>query len=328
MKIMVYEARADELAELRAQEANLGIELKITKDVPTPENAELAAGCEGISILGQGHINKALLDAWYHLGVRYLSTRTVGYNHIELEYARQLGIRVCNACYAPNGVADFTVMMILMCLRHYKQAMWRGQVNDFSLDGLQGREMKDLTIGVVGSGKIGAQVIHNLSGFGCRILAYDLYRNPAVEKLVEYVEFDDLLSHSDVITLHVPLLDSNRHMINRQTIAKMRNGVILVNCSRGELMAIEALVEGIETQKIGALGMDTSEGEEGIIHEDHRVDILSNRNWFYLHQFRNVIMTQHMAFYTDAAIGSMVECGILGIWQMAHGIICETELMK
>ena len=327
MKIMVYEAREDERSELRVQETNLRIELKITENVPTLENAGLAAGCEGISIMGQGSIDKELLDAWYHLGARYLSTRTVGYNHIELEYARQLGIRVCNASYEPNGVADFTVMMILMCLRHYKQAMWRGQVNDFSLDGLQGREMKNLTIGVVGSGKIGAQVIRNLSGFGCHILAYDPHRNPSVEPLVEYVNFDDLLSRSDVITLHIPLLDSNRHMINRQTIAKMRSGVILINCSRGELMDIEALVEGIETQKIGALGMDTSEGEEGIIHADHRVDILANRNWFYLHQFRNVIMTQHMAFYTDAAVRSMVECGIRGIWNMAHGKTCETELI-
>ena len=328
MKIMVYESRADELSELRAQEAKLGIELKITEHVPSLENAGLAAGCEGISIMGQGQINKPLLDAWHNLGVRYLSTRTIGCNHIDLEYAGSLGIRVCNAAYAPNGVADFTVMMILMCLRHYKQALWRGQVNDFSLNGLQGREMKDLTIGVVGSGKIGSQVIRNLSGFGCRLLAYGLYRNPSIETLVEYVDFDDLLSRSDVITLHMPLLDSNRHIINRQTIAKMRSGVILINCSRGELMDIEALVEGIESQKIGALGMDTSEGEEGIIHEDHRTDILSNRNWFYLHQFRNVIMTQHMAFYTDAAVKSMVECGIQGIWQMAHGVSCETELKR
>jgi D-lactate dehydrogenase len=108
----------------------------------------------------------------------------------------------------------------------------------------------------------------------------------------------------------------------------MKNGVILINCARGEMMDIEALIEGIETEKIGALGMDTSEGEEGIIHEDHRVDILSNRNWFYLHQFRNVVMTQHMAFYTDAAVDSMVECGIRGIWEMAQGETCATELNR
>lgn len=326
MKIMVYEARADELSELHAQGEALGVELAVSEAVPSLENAALAAGCQGVSILGQGRINAPLLEAWHVLGVRYLSTRTVGYNHIDLARARELGIRVCNASYAPNGVADFTVMMILMCLRHYKQAMWRGQVNDFSLQGLQGREMKDLTIGIIGSGKIGAQVIRNLSGFGCRIVVYDVRKNPAVEALVEYVDLDTLLAQSDVISLHMPLLDSNRHMIDRETIAKMKDGVILINCSRGELMDIDALVEGVESRKIGALGMDTSEGEEGIVHEDHRVDILSNRNWFYLHQFRNVIMTQHMAFYTDAAVTSMVACGIRGIWEMAQGKDCGTEL--
>ena len=179
---------------------------------------------------------------------------------------------------------------------------------------------------VVSAGRIGAQVARNLSGFGCRILAYDLRRNPAVEPQVTYVDFDTLLAQSDVITLHMPLLDSNRHIINRESIAKMRDGVVIVNCSRGELADIEALIEGIETGKIGALGMDTVEGDEGIIHADHRVDILPNRNWFYLHQFRNVIMTQHMAFYTDAAVSSMVDCGIGGICQMAAGESCPTEL--
>nr|WP_325296939.1 D-isomer specific 2-hydroxyacid dehydrogenase family protein [uncultured Dysosmobacter sp.] len=328
MKIMVYEARADELAELRAQGKALDVELAVSEAVPSLENAALAEGCQGVSILGQGRINGPLLEAWHALGVRYLSTRTVGYNHIDLVRARELGIRVCNASYAPNGVADFTVMMILMCLRHYKQAMWRGQVNDFSPQGLQGREMKDLTVGIIGSGKIGAQVIRNLSGFGCRMVVYDIRKNPAVEDLVEYVDMDTLLAQSDVISLHMPLLESNRHMINRETIAKMKDGVILINCSRGELMDIDALVEGVESQKIGALGMDTSEGEEGIVHEDHRVDILSNRNWFYLHQFRNVIMTQHMAFYTDAAVTSMVACGIRGIWEMASGKDCATELKR
>ena len=152
MKIMVYEARPDERADLEKQAALHGVELSVTDAVPTLENASLAAGCIGVSILGQGCIDAALLDAYHALGIRYLSTRTIGYDHIDLDHARSIGLRVCSASYAPNGVADFTVMMILMCLRHYKQALWRGQVNDFSLTGLQGREMKDLTIGIIGTG--------------------------------------------------------------------------------------------------------------------------------------------------------------------------------
>lgn len=326
MKIMVYEARPDELAELERQAARLGVELETTGAVPALDTAALAEGCLGVSILGQGTIDRPLLEAFSARGVRYLSTRTVGYNHIDLAAAARAGIRVCNACYDPNGVADFTVMMMLMCLRHYKQAMWRGQVNDFSLDGLQGREMKDLTVGIVGTGKIGAQVVRNLSGFGCRLLGFDRQENPALAGLVDYVDFETLLARSDVISLHMPLLSSNYHIIDRAAIGKMKDGVVLINCSRGELADIEALIEGIESRKIGALGMDTAEGEEGIIHEDHRVDILPNRNWFYLHQFRNVIMTQHMAFYTDAAVASMVACGVGGIVRMARGEACPTEL--
>ena len=297
-------------------------------EVPTLENADWAEGCEGVTTLGQGSLNPELLDRYKALGVKFISTRTIGYNHIDLEHAGKIGLKVCNALYAPNGVADFTVMMMLMCLRHYKQALWRGQVNDFSLHGLQGREMKDLTVGIMGTGRIGCQVLKNLSGFGCRLLAYDVRENPEARELAEYTDLETLYRTCDIISLHMPLLPSTWHIIDKESIAKMKDGVILINCARGELVDIEALVEGVESEKIGALGMDTVEGDEGIIHEDHRVDILSNRNWFYLHQFRNVIMTQHMAFYTDAAVSSMVRCGVQGILDMASKGTCETELTR
>ena len=270
----------------------------------------MAEGCDGISILGQGRIDALFLEALAKLNVHYISTRTIGYNHIDLEHAEKLGIHVCNASYAPNGVADFTIMMMLMCLRQYKQALWRGQVNDFSLSGLMGREMKDLTVGVMGTGRIGAQV----------------RKNPAVTPPAIYVDLDTLYAESDIITLHMPLFDSTREIINRESIGKMKKGVVLINCARGELADMEALIEGIESEHIGALGIDTAEGEEKIIHQDHKTDILADRNWFYLHQFRNVIMTQHMAFYTDAAVESMVKCGILGIYQMITAGTCDTEL--
>ena len=252
------------------------------------------------------------------LGVKCVSTRTIGSDHIDLEAARELGILVCNANYAPDSVADFTIMMMLMCLRQYKQAFWRGYVNDFALAGLEGRNLSAMTVGVMGTGRIGHRVIQDLQGFGCRILAYDVYQNAEVAKLAEYTDLDTLYKESDIITLHMPLLPSTHHIINQESIAKMKKGVILVNCARGGLTDTEALIEGIESMQIGALGMDTAEGEEGIIHCDRRSDIIANRNWFYLHQFRNVIMTQHMAFYTEQAVDSMVQCGIEGIVKMAE----------
>ena len=142
MKIFAYEVRKDEIAAFSAAAAKYHVDITTSTLVPTLENAALAAGCDGVTILGQGRIDRQLLERYRVLGIRCLSTRTIGSNHIDLQAAHDLGIQVCSADYPPNGVADFTVMMILMCLRHYKQAMWRGQVNDFSLEGLQGRDMR------------------------------------------------------------------------------------------------------------------------------------------------------------------------------------------
>lgn len=326
MKIFAYEVRKDEIAAFSAAAAKFHVEIVTSTLVPTLENAGLAAGCDGVTILGQGRIDRPLLERYRVLGIRCLSTRTIGSNHIDLQAAHELGIQVCSADYPPNGVADFTVMMILMCLRHYKQAMWRGQVNDFSLEGLQGRDMRSLTIGIVGTGRIGVQVLRELSGFGCRLLAWSRHENPEALPYAQYTDLDTLLRTCDVISLHMPLTEATHHFIDREAIGKMKTGVILINCARGGLTDIDALIEGIETEKIGALGMDTVEGEEGIVHGDHRTDILSNRNWFYLHQFRNVVMTQHMAFYTREAVESMVRCGVEGIVEMDRTGTYPTKL--
>ena len=302
MKIAAFEVRPDEKTSFARWAKVYNADVTEYSEVPSLENASLAAGCVGVTFLGQGKINRELLAEYKKLGVKCVSTRTIGSDHIDLEAAKELGILVCNANYAPDSVADFTIMMMLMCLRQYKQAFWRGYVNDFSLAGLEGRNLSAMTVGVMGTGRIGQRVIRDLTGFGCRILAYDVYQNAEVAKLAEYVDLDTLYKESDIITLHMPLLPSTHHMINQESIEKMK----------------KALIDGIESMQIGALGMDTAEGEEGIIHSDRRSDIIANRNWFYLHQFRNVIMTQHMAFYTEQAVDSMVQCGIEGIVKMAE----------
>lgn len=313
MIIAAYEVRGDEKADFKYWEEKLGLTIRYYTESLSMENLSTAEGCDGVTILGHSYMNKELLNGLKGIGVTSVATRTIGYNHIDLEYAREIGMRVSNSHYAPNGVAEYTIMLILMSLRHYKQALFRGNVNDYSLKGLQGRELRNLTVGIVGTGKIGFKVIENLQGFGCKILAYDTFKRTDMEGMAEYVDLDTLYRNSDVISLHTPLLDSTYHMINKDSLAKMKDGVVLINCARGELMQMTDIIDGIEAEKIGALGLDVFEKEDGIYHEDRRTDILSNRDMAYLRQFPNVTMTQHMAFYTDAAVESMVEGALLSL---------------
>lgn len=314
MKLFAYEVRSDEVAAFDRMEKELGIEIVRTSEVLSAETLHLSAGCQGVTILGHSNMTRQLLTQLKEAGITTLSTRTVGCNHIDLNTAKELGIRVCNTNYGGECVADYTVMLLLICLRNYKPALWRMQVNDYSLNGLQGRQVGSLTVGIVGTGRIGQQVMQNLSGFGCKFLCYDPFPNPNVK--AEYVSLDEIWEKCDVITFHTPLTKDNFHMVNRETIAKMKDGVVLINTARGELMDVEALIEGIEGEKIGRLAMDVFDEEEGIYHENLRDRIIKNRSMAYLRQFPNVVMTPHIAFYTAEAVESMVDGGVRGIYDI------------
>jgi lactate dehydrogenase-like 2-hydroxyacid dehydrogenase len=309
MNITAYETRKDEIGVFKQLAEELGLTVTYLEHALTKDTVHFAAGSDGVTVLG-AEINAEILHQLKALNINFIATRTVGYNHIDLDTAKQLNIRISNASYGPDGVADYTVMLILMSLRKYKQAMFRANVNDYSLNGLQGKEMKDLTIGIIGTGRIGAKVIECLTGFGCEVLAYDTFHNLAIEGKATYVSLEELYARADVISLHIPLFASTIQIINKVSLSKMKDGVILINCSRGELMNIPDLIDAIEHEKIGALGLDVFENEAGIYHFDRRTEIIKNRDMAYIRQFPNVIMTQHMAFYTDAAVQDMVACGI------------------
>ena len=320
MKLTAYEVRKDEEERMKKYAEKYGVdELVMTEEPLTEKSLDLAEGAAGITTLGQSVISEEICRRLHEIGVKGYSTRSVGYNHVNLKAAEKYGIRVSNASYSPHGVAEYTVMMILMSLRKYKPALYRINVNDYSLDGLVGGELCDMTVGIIGTGKIGETVIRNLSGFGCRIFAYDIYEKAEVKKYAAYRDLDAIYQECDIISLHTPLMDSTYHMINADSIKKMKDHVILVNCARGELMDIEAVIQGIENEKIGAVALDVFENENGIYHHDRRTDIIKNREMAYLRQFPNVIMTQHMAFYTRQAVDSMVKCGIESLAAFAEG---------
>ena len=324
MKVYVYGVMDYEKESLETLVDKSTEQITCTKEQLTISTLEWAKGYDGVSIHGYCKVDSAILQKMKELGILHISTRTIGYDHIDVATAKNIGIHVYNAHYEPNNVADFTVMMMLIMLRKAKVSICRALVNDFSLDGMIGREMKSLTIGVIGTGKIGTTVIHNLSGFNCRILAYDPYPKLG---LAEYVDLDRLYAQSDIITLHIPLSKENFHMINQSAIKKMKKGVIIINTARGSLIDTDALIEAIENEHIGGAGIDTIEDEVGIMHTDVGTNIVENRSLFYLKQFPNVLYTQHYAFFTQEAIESMVKCGISSILSGVKGeeTMCEVK---
>lgn len=313
MKVTVYNCRPfDEKDMFERFGKELDIELVLCPDAPNAENAALAKGSECIDII-TSKMPADLLKVFADYGVRYVTTRTIGYDHIDVKAAKELGMTVANAPYGPHGVADYAVMLILMTIRKMKRIIERTNIQDYSLSGIQGRELKDLTVGIIGTGRIGRTVIQNLSGFGCKIIAYDLYENKDVKKMgVPYVTLKEMWQQADVISLHAPLTDDNFHMIDARAIAQMKDGVMIVNTARGGLIDSEALISGIESGKIGGAGLDVVENEFGLYYYDHKSDILNNRELAVLRGFPNVTVSHHMAFYTDECVKTVVRDSLLG----------------
>ncbi len=253
MKFLAFNVRPDEREHFEETAARLGADIVLRDDTPSLGNADAVKGMDGLSIITQP-VSAALLEAWAARGIRAVSTRTVGFDHIDLAAATRLGIAVSNVSYTPHTVAEYTVMAMLMCLRNMKLIMRRFDAGDFGLRGVRGRELGRCTVGVVGTGRIGAWVVHLLKPFGCRVLANDVRENPEVQGLAEYVSREELFRQSDIITFHTPAVPDTFHLVNRDTLASMKPGVILINMSRGTVVDTEALIEALESGRVGVRG--------------------------------------------------------------------------
>lgn len=306
------------MEDLRKFSEQYHVQLHQTEEPLTVQSAALAKGSKSISIL-TSQVTADVLEALHQAGVRYISTRTIGYDHIDTTYAAKLGIHVGNVSYSPNSVADYTLMLILMATRRMKSILCHALVQNFSLDGVQGRELPNLTVGVVGTGRIGRTVITRLTGFGCRILACDLYQNEDVKAFAKYVDLDTLFRESDVVTLHMPATAENYHMIGKENLAKMRHGAILVNTGRGSLVDSAALIDALEAGTLGGAALDVIENEVGLYYNDLQDRPLANRDLALLKSFPNVIVTPHTAFYTDQAVSDMVENSIKSCLAVENG---------
>lgn len=307
MKVFVYNYRDDEKEFFEKYESFFGLEIKQAGGVvPTIDNCYLAEGCECINITTHSKITAEMIQEFYRLGVRFISTRTIGYEHIDLEAAKAAGIQVANVSYSPSSVADYAIMMMLMVLRKAKCIIYRSLGQDYDLTEIRGRELPYMTVGIIGTGKIGQTVAKHLSGFGCKIYAYDKYPTDKLDGIVEYVDLDTLYANSDIITLHVPGTAENEYMINRESIAKMKDNAILINTARGSLVDSDALIEALENGKLFGAGLDLIDNDRLIYYRDQKYKTLKHRQMAVLNSMPNVLVMPHMAFYTDKAVEDMV----------------------
>ena len=309
MKITAYSCRPDELAMFEKFGKECGVQLVLVPEGPSMENAHMAEGSQGVSIITTP-VDEQLLGRWKRCGVQIVSSRTVGYEHVDKDAADRLEIAVANVSYTPNTVAEYTVMAMLLAVRRMKTIMTRFLGQDYSLLDIRGRELGRMTVGVVGTGRIGETVIRLLRGFGCRILAYDLKPKTELKEFAEYVDLDTIWRECDLITFHTPATKKSYHMVNRDTLEKMRDGVVLINMARGTVMDTAALIQALEGGKVGAAALDVVENEGKIYYKDFKYQPLGHHDMAILSAMPNVLMTPHTAFFTDEAVSDMIEYSI------------------
>ena len=302
--ITIYGCEPDEAALFREMAPRFGVVPTITDAAASDATIDLALGNRFISVGHKTQITNATLHALSRAGVAYISTRSVGYNHIDVEYAAGVGIRVENVAYSPDSVADYALMLMLMALRNARSVIRRADARDYRLLDTRGKELRDLTVGVVGTGRIGVAVIDRLRGFGCRVLAHDIRPGTCP---VEYVVLDELLQQSDIVTLHTPLTADTHRLLDRRRIGQLKRGAFVINTARGSLVDTEALLSALEGGRLGGAALDVLEGEEGTFYADRRDEPVESDLLLRLHQLPNVIISPHTAYFTDHALADIVD---------------------
>jgi len=305
MKIFTYALREfDEKKIWDDLALEFQAEYGYTTEYPSLDNAVLAKGYDAVC-LTPCDLTHDILDKFHEMGIQCVATRSIGYDHIDLNYAKQLGMGASHVEYAPETVADYTIMMMLMACRNICHILDRASIQDFSLKGKMGKDICDCTIGIIGTGRIGRTVIKHLSGFGCKILAYDLYPNEKMKNYAEYVTLDYLYQNSDIISLHTPATTDNYHLLSERAFESMREGVIIVNTARGSLIDEEALIKALDSGKVGHAALDVWEHEGGMIYVNCMGQPLENKNYLLLKSYPNVILAPHTAFYTEKVVRTM-----------------------
>lgn len=328
MKLAIYSTKQYDRKYLELVNKEFGFELEFFDFLLSPKTAKVAQGCEAVCIFVNDDASREVLTELAALGVKIIALRCAGFNNVDLQAARELGLEVVRVpAYSPEAVAEHAVGLMMSLNRRIHRAYQRTRDANFSLEGLIGFNMHNRTAGVIGTGKIGVATMRILKGFGMKLLAYDPYPNPqALELGAEYVDLKTLYEKSDVITLHCPLTPENHHLLDASAFGQMKNGVMIINTSRGGLIDSDAAIEALKQQKIGSLGMDVYENERDLFFEDKSNDVIQDDVFRRLSACHNVLFTGHQAFLTEEALTSISETTLNNIRTLVNGEHCENVI--
>ncbi|MCM1568981.1 MAG: 2-hydroxyacid dehydrogenase [Roseburia sp.] len=309
MKILFYDTKSyDKNAFETTLSAFPEIQIEYTRSDLDPRTATLAEGFDAVCAFVSSDVGARTLDILHAKGIRLVLMRCAGFNNVDLERASKYHIRIMRVPgYSPEAVAEHAMALALASNRRLYKAYNKVRENDFSLSGLMGFNFYQKTAGIIGTGKIGAAMCRICQGFGMKVVAYDVYQNESLKDFVTYVTLEELLAQSDLISLHCPLMDSTYHMICLDTIKQMKDGVILINTSRGALVKTVDLIEGIRMHKFAGVGLDVYEEETNNVFEDRSDEILEHSTTARLLSFPNVMITSHQGFFTEEALSAIAQ---------------------
>ncbi|HEV3271835.1 MAG TPA: 2-hydroxyacid dehydrogenase [Candidatus Methylacidiphilales bacterium] len=327
MIVSVFDTHRFDRAALESENARLGHDLRFFGARLDRETARLAAESGAVCAFVNDVLDRPTLTALRETGVRLVALRSAGFNNVDLAAARELGLTVTRVPdYSPYAVAEHAVALLLALNRKLHRAYNRVRESNFSLEGLVGFDLHGKTVGIVGTGKIGAVFAKIMAGFGCRLLAFDVF--PRADLPVAYVKAEQLLAESDVISLHVPLLPETRHFLNATTIAQLKPGAFIVNTSRGALIETQALIDALKSGRIGGAALDVYEEEAGIFFHDLSGEVLQDDVLARLISLPNVLITSHQAFLTHEALANIAKTTLETISAFELGAVPENVLVR
>ena len=329
-KIIFFDIKDYDKEFFKKYEKNYNFEMTFLKVRLTEETANLTKGYDVVCGFANDNINKETIDIMVENGIKLLAMRCAGFNNVSLKdiHNRFKVVRV--PAYSPHAIAEYTVGLILAVNRKIHKAYVRTREGNFSINGLMGFDLDGKTAGIIGTGKIGQILIKILRGFDMKVIAYDLYPNQkAADELgFEYVSLDELYAKSDIISLNCPLTKDNQYMINRRSMLKMKDGVILVNTGRGQLIDSADLVEALKDKKIGAVALDVYEEEENYFFEDKSNQVIEDDILGRLLSFYNVLITSHQAYFTKEAVDAITVTTLNNIRDFVEGKPLVNEVLQ